>query len=107
MGHFEKVMQFLLPFALKGDFERFLADATIFMQMTGNLVVGWQWLMMSEQAKQSLNIGDKKFDDEFYEAKIHTMKFYYKYEMPRIEACAKTICSSESLTIVLEKEWIN
>jgi butyryl-CoA dehydrogenase len=104
---FNEVMNFLLPFAMKGDYERFLSDATIFMQMTSRLVIGWQWLSMANQAKQSLIMGSKEFSIDFYEAKIHTMKFYYKYEMPQIKSSAETICASDVLTIASEKELIN
>ncbi len=102
----QKVLGFLLPFAAKGEYERFLSDATVFMEFFGTLVVGWLWLKMAVVAKQELAVGNTGFTAEFYESKLHTMKFYFKYELPRMEGLAPTLMSEEVLTILEEKEVI-
>src|SRR5690606_27860499 len=43
----EIVIKFLARFAEKGNYERFLADATIYMEFLGTLVMGWQWLKIA------------------------------------------------------------
>ncbi len=106
LGLTQKVLQFLGGFAQKGDFERFLSDATIFMDFFGTIVIAWQWLKMATAAKQALVTGKLEQTEDFYEGKIHTMKFYFKYEMPKTSAYAETMMSSEVLTIVGEKELI-
>jgi len=40
------VMAKLIPKALSGDFENYLADANIFMDLLSTLVIGWQWLKL-------------------------------------------------------------
>jgi len=102
----QKVLGFLLPFAAKGEYERFLSDATVFMEFFGTLVVGWLWLKMAVVAKQELAAGSAGFTAGFYESKLHTMKFYFKYELPRMEGLAPTLMSEEVLTILEEKEVI-
>ena len=39
----EKILQTLMPYALKGDFEKYLADASIFMEFFSLVIVGWNW----------------------------------------------------------------
>ncbi len=102
----KEVMQFLMPFAMKGNYERFLADATIYMEFLGTLVVAWQWLKIATKAKASLVKGKSEWQPEFLESKIHTMKFFFKYELPKVEGLAATICSPDELTIASEKEII-
>ncbi|MFK7937290.1 MAG: acyl-CoA dehydrogenase, partial [Saprospiraceae bacterium] len=68
----QKVFQHLLQFAMKGDYETFLADATIFMEFASTIVVAWQWLKQATIAKQMLVTGSGKQTDEFYESKVHT-----------------------------------
>ena len=104
MKDIQSSLAFLIPLAMKKEFEKFLADATIFMEMTSTLIIGYQWLKMAVKAKEALVIGNKKFGDEFYESKIHTMKFYFKYEMPKISACVETILNEETLTIKENKK---
>lgn len=99
LGLYQKVLQHLIGFAMKGNFERFLADATVFMEFSGIIVVAWQWLKMGQTAKQALNNEQLNFSPAFYEAKIHTMKFYYNYEVPRTSGLAETLMSAQALTL--------
>jgi butyryl-CoA dehydrogenase len=43
---FYKAFEHLKPYAKRGEFEHFLADANIMMELFSNLVRGWQWLRM-------------------------------------------------------------
>ena len=89
----------LLQFAMQGEHERYIADATIYMEMMSNIVIAWQWLKMATIAKEALVNGKTVLGSAFYERKVHTMRFYFKYELPKIEACKITLHNSESLTI--------
>lgn len=102
----DKVIRHLTPFAMKGDYERYLADATVFMEMTGIVVIAWQWLKQAVVAHEILGSGNPKFDALFYESKIHTMKFYFRYELPKTIALSETLLDPESLTISGDKELI-
>ncbi len=98
LGLTKKVIQTLLPHASKGDFERYLADATIFMEFFGTIVIGWQWLKIANHAKKILSEDNKEQANLFYESKIHTMKFFYTYEMVKTKGLAKTLMNNENLT---------
>ena len=100
VGYVQKALEYLLPMAMKGDYESFLADATAFMEMTSNIVIAYQWLKMATRAKHALVTGDTSYSSKFYENKIHTMKFYFKYELPHARAVLETILNDEELTIV-------
>ena len=95
----EKVVQSLLGFAMKGDFERFLSDATVFMEFFGNITVAWLWLDMARSAQSALVAGDKNYSKDFYNAKIHAMKFYYKYELSKTTSLAEILTNKEVLTV--------
>ncbi len=95
----ESVLTTLLSFAMKGEHERFIADATIFMEFMSNIVIGWQWLAMATTAKTALVTGNTQFDINFYENKIHTMKYFFKYELPKIKGLKETLMYEASLTI--------
>ena len=103
----QDVLQHLIPIAMKGDHERFLADATIFMDFFGTIVIAWQWLKIAANAKKALLVGDATNTPEFYEGKIHTMKFFFKYELARTGGLADILRNEEVLTIVAEKELIS
>lgn len=102
----QEILMHLMPFAMQGDYERFLSDATAYMEYAGTIVIGWQWLEMAVASKQALVTGKLTYGEQFYESKIHTMKFFFKYEMPKTLRCKDILLSSEVLTIVKEKELI-
>jgi alkylation response protein AidB-like acyl-CoA dehydrogenase len=102
----QKVLAYLVPFAIKGNHERYLADANLFMEYMSIIVLGWLWLEMAVDAKKELVNEDKKYSETFYESKIHTMKFYFKYEVPKTNSLAESLMSSEELTIKTDKEYI-
>ncbi len=99
LGMVQEVLGALMPLAMKGDHERFLADATLFMEMFSTIIVGWQWLKMATAAKQALLTGSGTYSTTFYESKVHTMKFYYKYEMGKTRGLAKVIMDQQDLTL--------
>ena len=100
------ILTFLLPFAMKGNYERYLSDATIYMSFLGTIVMGWQWLKIALVAQEALKNSKGKYAAEFYESQIHTMKFFFKYEMPKTDSFAATIKSNDELNIVSDKELI-
>lgn len=102
----QKVLGKLMPFAMKGQYERFLSDATLFMQMMSTVVVGWQWLKMATAAKQALVTGDDTYTTAFYESKVHTLRFFYKYELAKVDSLALILMDEAVLTILEEKELI-
>lgn len=99
MTEIQQVLGYLMPYAMKGDFENYLADATIFMEMASTVIIGHQWLKMAVEATKHLEENNTKFERAFYESKIYTMKFYFKYELPKTKAHLETLMSSEKLTI--------
>lgn len=102
----QKVLTHLLGYAMKGEYQEFLADATIFMEFMGTIVIAWQWLKMATVAKQAVLTGQGKYTSEFYESNIHTMKFFFKYELSRVTGLADILTSTEMLTILKGKELI-
>ena len=101
----QEVVMSLMPHAINGDTERYLSDATLFLELFGIVVVAWQWLKQALVAKQTLLTQNPQGDDlTFYEGKIHTMKFFYHYEVPKTLGLAVRLKDPEVLTIVSEKE---
>jgi butyryl-CoA dehydrogenase len=93
-----EVLSYLSRYAVEGDVDRYLADATVFMEMMSYTVIGWQWLKQAVVAHQQMLKQSTNQDQSFYEGIIHTMKFFFRYEIPHAEACAKTLMNPEYLT---------
>ena len=101
----QEVLASLMPHAQQGNIERYLADATLFLELFGIVVIAWQWLKQAVVAKQAILTQNPQGDDlVFYEGKLHTMKFYFHYEVPKTLGLAVRLTDPEVLTIVSEKE---
>ena len=100
----QEVLQFLMEFAKKGDYERFLSDATVFMEFFGTIVVGWLWLDIAVKSQNAMVLSDTKYSSAFYESKIHAMKFYFKYEIPKTKALAEVLMDKHVLTTANENQ---
>ena len=100
----EKILQTLMPYALKGDFEKYLADASIFMEFFSLVIVGWNWLEIAANSHEALKNGDKKYSEIFYKSKIETMKYFFEYELPKTIGHSEIIMNPSSVTIKKEGE---
>jgi butyryl-CoA dehydrogenase len=95
-----KVTMHKLGFAMKGEIEVFLADSTLYMELFGLITVAWQWLKQGHVAAAALAKGGLSAEDEaFYKDKIHTMKFFYHYEVPKALGLSTRLMDEEVLTI--------
>lgn len=93
------VVQHLMPYAMRGELTRFLADATLFMEMACHTVIAWQWLKMGIQAKQALLSNEDAHPAAFYESKLQTMRFFYRYELPKTVSLQRTLTDPQQLTV--------
>ena len=100
----QKVLTFLMDFAKEGDYERFLSDANLFMEFFSNIVLSWLWLDMATQAKEALVTGKHNYSEEFYESKIHAMRFFFKYELVKTNSLAEALMDDDVLTIPTGKK---
>ena len=102
----QKILGSLMPFAMKGDYERFLADATIFMEFFSLIIIGWTWLDIGVNAKQAMINGNGNYSDDFYESKLETLEYFFAYELPKTTSHAEIILHPSTVTIKKEKEYI-
>ena len=100
----KEVLDFLMPFAKKGNYERYLSDANLFMEFLSHVVLGWLWLDIAVHAQRNLKESGQTHSKAFYESKIHTMKFYFKYELPKTSSLAESLMHPDVLTIKSKNE---
>lgn len=105
MALLQKVSMHLLQIAATGDTERFLSDATLYMELFSINVVAWQWLKQALVATQKKQVtsGDSE-EMEFLESKVHTMKYFFHYEVPKTLGLANRLLDDTVLTIEMDMQ---
>lgn len=62
-----------------------MANATIFLDAMGHIVIAWMWLKQAVAAKQGLANGNAA-DQHFYQGKLAACQFFFRYELPKIDS---------------------
>ena len=99
-GRMGKALAHLQQFAAAGQTELYLADANLFMEMACITVVAWQWLKQGIVAQQKLH----EADDDLCHSKIETLKYYFRYELPKTKALAESILNADVVTVKGNRE---
>lgn len=100
------IMQHLSQFSMAGKFNSYLADASLFMEYFSTVCVAWQWLKMGLEAYHLKNLGNSNFTDDFLDSKIHTMKYFFHYELAATSGLKDIIMDPTMLTLTTKNEVI-
>lgn len=105
----DRVLQFLQPKFISGQIDDFVADATVFMEMTSLIVIGWQWLKMGVAARKTLDTSPELSvaSQQMLTNTLHTLQFYFRYELSHTQALESTICNEPGLTQLPLEAWEN
>ena len=102
-GTWQSVLSHLQGFAGRGQLDRYLADANLFLELSSLVVMGWQWLKMGVTASGQWT-GSLSLPTAFYQGKLQSMRYFFKYELPRIHSLEATLKDPDALTIFRETE---
>jgi butyryl-CoA dehydrogenase len=98
------VTMYRVQFALRGDVEEFLADATLYLEFFGIIAIAWQWLIQGIAARNALETDCSVPDRRFYEGKLHTMRYFFHYELPKVQGLAARLMEADGLTVKMSGE---
>ena len=82
----------------KSDPDRALANAYLYMECFGHLVVGWLWLRQAQAALRGLQNGGER-PASFYQGKLTACDYFLRYELPKPMALADVLRSADRTTL--------
>jgi butyryl-CoA dehydrogenase len=91
----------LLVAARRSAPARALANATIYLDMFGHVVMAWVWLQQAQIATATLAKGAT--ETAFYEGKLAACRFFFRYELPKTEAQARLLGSVDDTTLAISE----
>ena len=86
------------------DHELFLADATLYLELAGLVVVAWQWLRQATVAQKALPAAHSD-DRNFYHGKLMAARYFYEYELVKAPSLAKRLQSANAVTVDMQEAW--
>jgi butyryl-CoA dehydrogenase len=100
----QSVTMHLAQYAMRGDVERFLADATLYLEFFGIIAIGWQWLLQGIAADKAIDAEPSTVDARFYEGKLIALRYFFHYELPKIRGLAERLMEADGLTVDINEE---
>jgi alkylation response protein AidB-like acyl-CoA dehydrogenase len=99
MEDLKAVTAHLAGLAGEGKVELFLADATLYLEFFGIITVSWQWLLQALFAHNALEKDLTEKEEQFYRGKLYTFRYFFHYELPKIEGLKNRLLESDGLTV--------
>ena len=104
IGKAQQATVYLLELAGKGEVEKYLSDATLYLEMFGIITIAWQWLKQAVLAQQKM-VDAHDADKNFYQGKLMTTRYFYEYELIKVDGLAKRLQSVDNVTIAMQSDW--
>lgn len=88
------------------DVDRGLANATVYLDLFGRVVMAWIWLRQANRAAEGLKVCSvSDADKNFYRGKIQATEYYFSWELPQIEAQAALLADGNAASYDMRDEW--
>jgi alkylation response protein AidB-like acyl-CoA dehydrogenase len=101
----KEVTSHLVQLALKQKVELFLADATLYLEFFGIVSVAWQWLLQALSVQKALEKDLSDRETLFYKGKFYTFRFFFHYELPKIEGLVRRLMECDGLTVEMKESF--
>jgi alkylation response protein AidB-like acyl-CoA dehydrogenase len=83
-----------------GDMNTTLANASLYLEAFGHIVVSWIWL------SQALSALDAQHNDQdFYAGKLQACRWFFRYELPKVDAQLALLASLDTTTLTMQENW--
>ncbi|MFT4396841.1 acyl-CoA dehydrogenase [Gordonia lacunae] len=80
-----------------GDPKLSLANATVYLETAGHIVIAWIWL------EQLLAVGSRT--DDFYNGKRAAAQYFFRYELPKTGPQLDLLTALDRTTLDVEPSW--
>ncbi len=80
-----------------GDVEKMLANASVYLEAFGHVVVAWLWL------EQALACAGKAGD--FYDGKRRACRWFFRWELPKTGPQLALLASLDDTTLTMKDAW--
>ncbi len=100
---------------IAADIDAGLANASLYLDVFGRVVVAWLWLRQAQSAAAGLDAGaasadssaHSTADSNFYRGKLQAAQFFLRWELPEIEPQIALLEAGERTCFEMKDEWFN
>lgn len=101
------VTKYLKGVVATGKINEFLADSVLYLELFALITIAWQWLIQAIAAQKGLNKrGILPADEDFYQGKIFTCRYFFSYELNKIYGLRRILFSEDALTVEMDPKYL-
>ncbi|WP_425317847.1 acyl-CoA dehydrogenase [Pseudomonas nitroreducens] len=82
-----------------------LANATVYLDLFGRVVVGWLWLRMALLARCALDAGASGSEADFYRGKLQAARYFMDWELALVDSHAGLLQSGNRVSLDMQDAW--
>ncbi len=86
-----------------GDLNKTLANASVYLEAVGHIVVAWIWLQQALLAVG--HDGDDGHDAAFYRGKLQACRYFFHWELPKVRQQLDLLASIDTTTLDMQDAW--
>ena len=83
-----------------GDIELTLANATVYLEAFGHVVMAWIWI---EQALVAARAANRH--EDFYRGKLHACQYFIRWELPKVRPMLNLLEALDPTTLQMRDAW--
>jgi alkylation response protein AidB-like acyl-CoA dehydrogenase len=87
-----------------GDINKTLANASVYLEAVGHVVVAWMWLEQALLASTQL-AGAAGPDQDFYRGKLQACRYFFHWELPKVQPQFELLASIDTTTLDMQDAW--
>lgn len=107
LGRLKTVTEKLVQVAMQQGPEKFLADASLYLEFFGIVTIAWQWLLQGLSIQSAMAGKCSRSDENFYRGKMFALRFFFEYELPKTLALEKRLLNPDGLTVEITSDFFN
>ena len=81
----------------------YLANATIYLDAFGHVVVAWIWLRQAIVAARAMEAGTDEQD--FYRGKLQACRYFFVYELPSVTPMLDLLATLDTTCMDMDEAW--
>ena len=82
----------------------FLANAGIYLDTFGHVVIAWMWLKQAIEAARHKDV-ENAAERDFYRGKIQACRYFYRYELSKVPERLSLLAAADDTCLTMQDGW--
>lgn len=87
-----------------GEVTLFLANAGLYLDTFGHVVIGWMWLKQAIEAVRRIDAASAQ-DRRFYRGKIQACRYFFRYELNKVPERLALLAAADDTCLAMHDDW--